>query len=73
MADFIAKLGLDSSAFVAGMEAAAQKTGSVTAGMDQIASGASKAGAELQSAGSKGIRRAERELSERVQLITGRA
>ena len=54
MAEFIAKLGLDASGFVSGMEAAAQKTGGVSSGLASVAAEANKAGQAMQQAGNNG-------------------
>lgn len=51
MAEFIAKLGLDTSGFVAGMDAAASKSGAVSAGLDKAASSAKNIAPAVSSAG----------------------
>jgi hypothetical protein len=54
MAEMIVKLGLDRSDFVAGMDAAASKTGGVSAALSSVQNEANAAGKAIQAAGNSG-------------------
>ena len=69
MAEFIAKLGLDASGFVSGMEAAAQKAGMIGKAMTDSASDSKKLSDGLKSANTEadGLAKSTKEIDANLQ------